>query len=665
MISLAFTGFLIGAGLLAAPVILHLLKLKPRTPHLYPALVFLHATAARRQNRNRLRKFIILLLRCLVLTLVTLAFAWPYVTDLAPEPEEAVVVLWDGSFSMQDENIKQHLENETVKILKRADGKHPTLAGAVTENVKWSGDFSADPDHLREWFKNNHKFYGSSSFRGAVRQADIKLKAITAKKKKIIIVSDRQFLPWENVDLHSPLSPGIELEVIMPPENRIARNTAVTLAEPLSEYFFPGQELKLKMNFRNFNPKPVSAGLAVYLGNDRVQEKKLTLPANSLSTEYIRLKTPPGTPHPLSGTVELRTEGETLLVDNIYHFSINPIAAPKVFVTPPLEKNKTDFVRISLLPPKSQDSKIQTAIRDLRPDSKFTELKDAKLVVLQDLRAYGDELTGKIDKYLDAGGNVVIVWRNSAETRKLLGHFGITVTKKENTGTQRFETLDFEHPIFKDYMQVNAGAWFDILFFGVPTLKFPPGTRILAYFDNQIPAVSECRCRNGRIFVIASELDRDHSNWPTFGSFLPFWRELLLYAGRQEQKNYSLRVSDGKLCWQEKAKVIPAEIPDAEVKSFLPLDNPGNFLVEIGRKRVIYSINVPEKESSIQLLPPGYKWRKLVSGEKIKPVKTTLKAEDKNKLQHIQNAENYWWILLLLAFILSFFEITLANRTAL
>ena len=72
MITLAFSGFLLGTSLIIIPVILHLLKLKPRVPHAYPALVFLYITAARRQGRNKLRKFIILLLRCLIFLLALL-----------------------------------------------------------------------------------------------------------------------------------------------------------------------------------------------------------------------------------------------------------------------------------------------------------------------------------------------------------------------------------------------------------------------------------------------------------------------------------------------------------------------------------------------------------------------------------------------------------------
>lgn len=664
MIALAFSGFLIGTSLIIIPIVLHLLKLKPRVPQAYPALVFLHATAARRQSRNRLRKFIILLLRCLIFSFIALAFAWPYLTDIAQEPEEAVVVLWDNGFSMQEESVNFYLKDKALNILYNADAGHPTAAGVVTERVKWSGGFSADSAKLEKWFKENSKSYESSSFREAIRQADSKLRSISAKKKKIIIISDRQFLPWENVDLKQPLSPGTGLEVIMPPGGKAIKNTAVSTVKSQTKYFYPKQKLILKMNFRNFIPKAVPANLVIYLDNKQVMKKSLTLPPNSLVSEYAQLTAPPGVPKPLAGSVELRSEGDNLRIDNVHYFSINPVAEPGVFLTPLTDRKRVNFVKTALMPAKARDKKVKSSFYDLTPETKFEDIKDANLLVLQNLRVFGDKLTGKIDKYLEGGGNIVIIWRNNAETKRLLKHFDIKLVKKQNKGVQRFEMLDFEHPIFKDYLKVSAGAWFDILFFDVPTLKFPAKTKILAYFDKQIPAVTECRYKNGKVFVIASELDRKHTNWPTFGSFLPFWRELLLYSERKDQGVYSLRANGGKMFWKHKVKVRPAGKPDAEVKSFLQLDTPGNYLVESETKTAVYSVNVPEKESSVTLLPEDYDYKKLVSNKKIK-TKEIVKVKQKNKLKSIQHAKNYWWILLLFAFGLSFLEIMLANRTAL
>jgi aerotolerance regulator-like protein len=664
MMALAFSGFLIGTSLIVIPIVLHLLKLKPRVPQAYPALMFLYATVARRQSRNRLRKFIILLLRCLVFSLIALAFAWPYLADIAQEPEEASVILWDSSFSMQEESVGSYLNDEAINVLSIANNKYPMAVGAVTESVKWSGDFSGNSGKLTQWFKNNRKSYGSSSFREAIRQADSKLKNISAKKKTIIIITDRQLLPWESVALKRPLSPGTKLKIIMPPKRKLIKNTAITMVKFQSKYFYSKQKLNLKMNFQNFNSEAVSANLVIYFDNKRIKGKKITLPPNSVISEHVQLIAPAGTPRPLAGTVELRADNDNLRIDNVHYFSINPIAKPKIFLTPLIGGSKVDFIKTALMPAKPQGEKINAEFCDLIPDTKFDKFKDASLLLLQDLKVFGDDFIKKIDKYLDAGGNVVIVWQNSAETKKMLKHFDISVVKKQNKGVQRFEMLDFEHSVFKDYLKVRAGAWFDILFFDAPTLKFPAKTKILAYFDKQIPAITECRYKNGKVFVVASELDRKHTNWPTFGSFLPFWRELLLYSERKEQRAYSLRVNGGKVLWKQKVKVSPVDMPKTKAKSFLQLDIPGNFMVKSKTKNMIYSVNVPEKESAVTLLPSNYDYQKLVSNKKVN-TKEIVKAKQKNKLKFMQHAKSYWWILLLLAFALSFLEILLANRTAL
>ena len=465
MMNLAFSGFLVGTGLILIPVILHLLKLKPRTPQAYPALMFLYATVAKRQGRNRLRKFIILLLRCFIFSLIALAFAWPYLANIAQEPEEATVILWDNSFSMQDEKVNSYLVGEAVKAVSRAGNKSPVCIGAVTESVKWSGDFSGNSNKLKQWFKDNSKSCESSSFREAILQADSKLKNISAKRKTILIITDRQFLPWENLALNILLSPGNKLKVIMPPERKSIKNTAVNKIKFQSKYFYTKQKLNLKIDFQNFNPEKASADLIVYFDKKQVQKKNISLPPNSVSSEYIQLVAPAGKPRPLAGSVELRTDNDTLRIDNVHYFSINPIAKPNIFLTPLTGKNKVDFIKTALMPTNLQGEKINAEFHDLTPDTKFDKFKDANLLLLQDLKVFGDDFTKKIDKYLELGGNVVIVWQNSPETKKLLKHFDVKVITEANKGVQRFEMLDFEHAIFKDYLKVRAGAWFDILFF--------------------------------------------------------------------------------------------------------------------------------------------------------------------------------------------------------
>ncbi len=664
MITLAFTGFLFGAGLIVIPIILHLLKRKPRVAQPFPALLFLHATIAQRQSRNRLRKFIVLLLRIAIFLLLALAFAWPYLADISPQPTSATVILWDGSFSTQVNYAQNYMENAFTKLMRQTDNRNPMLIGAVNATVQWSGDFSGDKTKLANWLQTHKRGFGSSSFREAIRQADNRLKSIAAPAKKIIIITDRQWLPWENVNLKQPLTPGVKLEVMMPKMMRPPKNCAITQAVVQSKYFQAGQQLILKINFKNFNAKPAQGRFNVSFAGRQLYEKKITLPANTTVTRYIQLPTPKATLRPLAGKVDLMLAEDELPLDNHYYFSVNPIVPPQVFLTPLIGHERIDFIRTALEPTDAGRQTVNATLAEFTPDCKFKDFAQADLLVIQDARLF-DSLKTKIDRYLEAGGNVIIVWQNSPQTVELLEHLGIGVKQQANGGVHRFEMLDFEHPLLKDYMTVRAGSWFDILFFDIPTLKFPRKTKIIASFENGIPAITEAPYKNGKVFVLCSQLDRQHTNWPTFGSFLPFWRELLLYTERNKQRNsYSLTVGTGKISWPKTVMVIPVTDSQSKTTRYLSLASPGNFMVKSSGKSQIYSINVPVKESATELLPKNYHYQQLVSQRQ--PAKQKhIRHQAEAKLQDIQHAQNYWWILLSLAFALSCAELVIANRTVL
>jgi hypothetical protein len=74
---------LLGAGLLAIPIILHLLMQPKPKPLVFPGLRFLQKTASSNRRQLRVRQWVLLLLRCLLLLLLALALAGPAVAAAA------------------------------------------------------------------------------------------------------------------------------------------------------------------------------------------------------------------------------------------------------------------------------------------------------------------------------------------------------------------------------------------------------------------------------------------------------------------------------------------------------------------------------------------------------------------------------------------------------
>ena len=71
--------FLVGALAVAAPIIFHLIRRTSREKVTFSSLMFLQSTPPRVTRSSKVENIFLLLLRCLVLALLALGFARPFI----------------------------------------------------------------------------------------------------------------------------------------------------------------------------------------------------------------------------------------------------------------------------------------------------------------------------------------------------------------------------------------------------------------------------------------------------------------------------------------------------------------------------------------------------------------------------------------------------------
>jgi hypothetical protein len=102
--------FLLGVLAVGMPILFHLIRRTTRERQVFSSLMFLQPTPPRITRQNRLENLLLLLLRCLVIGLLTFAFARPFLQKPTPvDPADAstrqTAVLIDRSASMQREDL--------------------------------------------------------------------------------------------------------------------------------------------------------------------------------------------------------------------------------------------------------------------------------------------------------------------------------------------------------------------------------------------------------------------------------------------------------------------------------------------------------------------------------------------------------------------------------
>ena len=117
--------FALGALAVIGPVLFHLIRRTTREKTPFSTLLFLEPSPPRVTRRSRLENVGLLLLRCLVLALLALAFSRPFLQRALPglslDSGQRVVILLDTSASMRRETLWADARSKVEARLRAAE----------------------------------------------------------------------------------------------------------------------------------------------------------------------------------------------------------------------------------------------------------------------------------------------------------------------------------------------------------------------------------------------------------------------------------------------------------------------------------------------------------------------------------------------------------------
>jgi len=142
--------FLLGLLGLGLPVWLHLLRRRHNPPRPFPSLMFFERRPQSSIRQRRLRYWGLLLLRCLLLAALVLAFARPYRRVLSAGAAERLMVLaLDESFSMRQADRMARAGRAAMELLGKARPGERVEVIAFASRVRVLSQPSSDPAAAR------------------------------------------------------------------------------------------------------------------------------------------------------------------------------------------------------------------------------------------------------------------------------------------------------------------------------------------------------------------------------------------------------------------------------------------------------------------------------------------------------------------------------------
>jgi len=638
--------FLTAGLLIGLPILLHLLRQKPRQEVRFPSLRFLRNVVLRESKKHRIRRWLVLVLRCLVILLAAAAFARPFFGARLNPANRAVVVLLDNSFSMQaGSRWKEAVERalEETRSLQPGD-----RLGVMLMNPRpaWIAPLSADVEAGRAAIANARPGYAATRYGPALKLAGTLLEGAPESERKIVWVGDHQAAGWRDVNFKQPLPPGIELS-FSPIPVKAARQAAIRDARIRTV----DGRLVVDAVIQPFSQSADKRTLTVFQGTQLVVQRPVELRAEpvavTLETELDAAKV---------DALTIQLNSDDLAVDDVRYAVAGSLEGVSLLLAPAADGEDTDYLAGAL-----------EAIRDQNLQSlKITPWNGASdgsagVAFLRGGEPFSPKALPQLEAFLKRGGSAWIQLDGSEQASAWLKRNGIEVSPVPETAL-KLRDWDLEHPLLAPFRGNHLLPLLSLQFQKGWGLKGETLTPI-ARWGNQSAGLAEFSFGEGRVLISGFDSSRrGQSSWPVSAAFVPLVHGAAAWLA-QGAESAARGTVGSPLALPAEGRWELVEGPEPQpprtvAKSVLPLV-PGIYQLAAGGQKWRYAINVPEEESDLAVWPGNGDWQRLQSTA-ARPATAPAAA---NLLPSAQLDWMWWWLVFAVFFLL-LVELGISNRTA-
>ena len=606
--------FLAGVVAVGLPIWLHLLKRHKTDPQPFPSLMFFEHREQSSVQHRKLDYILLFILRTLMLVLLALLFANPFINRLTAKGagKKLVVVAVDRSFSMRTkEGTSTRLDQaktEALNVLSKIPPGQPAQVVALADTLQAMTQQTADPGELRGAVSAIKESDAHASF-GELARYLRTLSESTKTPLEVHLISDLQ---------KSAMPPGFtdlrldqDTDIVFHPVGKVQPNwTVETVIAP--QHVYDPKRVRISATVTGFSAPAATRTVTLLMNGKTIQTKTVNVPENGrASAEFT------GLDQASYGfnRCEIRIDSaDGLPGDDHYAFSVERTDPKKVlFVDDGRRPDGQQFFRAALNA--SDDSAFQMEV--LRPDVAATsDLTKYAVVVLNDLGSLPSGLEQSLTRYVTMGGSLFesIGPGSVALPRAPVLDEAIEGTRYAGREGERFFTvsdLDTGHDVLKSverfdgvkiYLAVSVGA---------------TKSRVLARLSNGIPLVLERKVGEGKVLAFTSTFDAANNDLPRHYAWVPFVQKSVAYLGGGGSAEQPTNLSVGEYVelrtGNEKGAQAEVQDPDgqrvlsleeaAQARNF-ELTREGFYEVRTaGGKRSLVAAHANRKESDLAVIP--------------------------------------------------------------
>ena len=649
-----FPGFLLGAWAVGLPILLHLLRRRPKRTVPFPSLRFLAVTAPQNARSQRLRRWIVLLLRCLALGLLAAAFARPFFGSDRLGRGRTNVVVVDNSFSLQAGQRWAALRDWLRPLLGKPTDADRIGILVTAPRPKWIAPPNTSAETALQLLQSLKPGWETARLEPALRLAGDTLAGLTAGQREIILLTDHQQLSWATFDFGQKLPPGVTALFPNVPAP-LARQAAIQ-APVITRTATGFHAVVAIRNFTGAHDRT----LRVYRDNGIVPlyQQTVSLPEHEAQKVEFDL---PGAATDQTAYFRCVLEADDLPADDTAYAAWQATGGRGVLLDPLPPGSTADYVGAAL----ASTIELKPALQiSPRPSTAWPA---TAVAVLRNDASFAGDAGQRLDGFLRSGGSAVVFVNGGPAQTKWLAAAGIKVQPLKETDGLELRDWAMEHPLVTGLAAHRVSALLGWTFrrgWALPLDRVEP----VALWSETAAAMGEASVGRGRLLLCGFTADRRDGEWPTRETFVPFVHRAVAYlfgaeasaAAKPAQVGEVLALPADAGQWRAVAGPAVGENVVSVAGSVTPTA-PGVYEFTSGAERKLFAVNLAPEESDPTLWNDGTPWLALESHARAPAaarMAVALGAEEAERKSPL-----WWWLIAIVA-LCALAELGVANRTS-
>jgi hypothetical protein len=661
--------FLAGLAGLTLPLYLHLLKRQKNPPKPVPSLMFWESRTQASTRHRRLHYLLLLSLRLLVLFLLILAFANPFInrSAAAMASNRLVLLVVDNSFSMRAGTRLADAKDAAMNVLSGKGAARAQVA-AFGSQLRLMTQPIEDQGALRAAVQAIQPGDGHGTF-GELSRAVRAMAEAVHTPIELHVFSDMQ-----RGDLAATFS-----DMALPSNVTLVTHAVVTKAQPnwtVESVDAPGQvwgkdvkPIHVQAVVAGFGTPAAQRTVSLVVNGKTTATKPVTVPANGRATvDFPALEAPYG-----FSRCEIKIDSaDGFPADDLRRFAIERSDPQKALLIHNYGDNRSQFYVGAALSAAAQSAFILESIA-------VNEAADRKpsnyaFIILSDVNSLPPLLENSLTDYVRSGGSLLIAAGTSAGARSQIPIFGahIVETRDYNRirdGFMAVGSSDSSYPAV-----AKAEGWPGVKFFyalDVDPGVGPDAARVIVRLGDQTPLLLEKRIGEGRVVLLTSGLDNITNDFPLHPAFVPFIEQTARYLAGSERQGGARTVDAYLELRNAKEQAQGVEVTDPEgnrpltlgeaasAQSF-QLTEAGYYQLRLANGRQdLVGVNPDPKESNLDVIPNDVLalWQGKGGGSSQEASGLAPGTATPQKIP-----ETVWWYVMLLVLASAVAESALASR---